>query len=316
LREQGRAVGFISHRLAEVLDVSDDITVMRDGRVVADFSEPVTEDELIRIMVDREVGLYRAARPDHADRVLLSVEGLTTDHVRDVTFDAREGEIVGFAGLVGAGRTEAALAVAGADAVRSGSVRVDGQEMAGRSVARLRRAGVVLVPEDRKGQGIAPGLSVHENLHLGNLPAFTRFGLLDGRRLRRASEELRGRFDIRLRSLNQPIETLSGGNQQKAILARAMETKPKVLVLDEPTRGVDVRAKDEIHQMILRLAAQGTTVLLISSELEEVMALSHRLVVFAEGTVTGQLVNDESVTPETVMRLATPRSVRMGARIA
>jgi ABC-type sugar transport system ATPase subunit len=307
LRDSGCSIVFISHRLGEVLEISDDITVMRDGRIVADFSETVSEEDLIRLMVDRPVGLYRAQRHPRGQSVVLEVSALTTRRITDVSFVARSGEIVGLAGLVGAGRTETALAISGADHVRSGSVRLLDRDITGQSVAKVRHAGVVLVPEDRKQQGIVQGLSVHENLHIGNLGGFLRFGLLRNKELRRASDNSKTMFDIRLRSLYQPIETLSGGNQQKAILARAMEIKPKVLILDEPTRGVDVRAKDEIHKLVLQLAAQGTAVILISSELEEVLALSHRVVVFAEGWVTGQLDNTETVSPEAVMRLATPK---------
>lgn len=307
LRDSGCSIVFISHRLGEVLEISDDITVMRDGRIVADFSETVSEEDLIRLMVDRPVGLYRAQRHPHGQSVVLEVSALTTRRITDVSFAARSGEIVGLAGLVGAGRTETALAISGADHVRSGSVRLLDRDITGQSVAKVRHAGIVLVPEDRKQQGIVQGLSVHENLHIGNLGGFLRFGLLSNKELRRASDNSKTMFDIRLRSLYQPIETLSGGNQQKAILARAMEIKPKVLILDEPTHGVDVRAKDEIHKLVLQLAAQGTAVILISSELEEVLALSHRVVVFAEGRVTGQLDNTETVSPEAVMRLATPK---------
>ena len=316
LRDSGCSIVFISHRLGEVLEISDDITVMRDGRIVADSSDLMTEEQLIRLMVDRPVGLYRTQRPPHGDDIVLAVSNLTTRRIADVSFNVRSGEVVGMAGLVGAGRTETAMAIAGADSVLSGSVRLLGRDITGHSVASVRQGGVVLVPEDRKNQAIVQGLSVHENLHIGNLQGFLRLGLLSRKALKRASEESKSTFDIRLRSLYQAIETLSGGNQQKAILARAMEAKPKVLILDEPTRGVDVRAKDEIHKLILLLAAQGTAVILISSEMEEVLALSHRVVVFAEGRVTGELDNAQPIAAEAVMRLATPTNVHEGVPIA
>lgn len=316
LRDSGRSIVFISHRLGEVLEISDDITVMRDGRIVADTSETMTESQLIKLMVDRPVGLYATQRPPHSDDVVLEVSHLTTRRITDVSFNVRSGEIVGMAGLVGAGRTETAMAVAGADTIRSGTVRLMGRDITGDSVASVRQGGIVLVPEDRKNQAIVQGLSVHENLHIGNLSDFLRFGLLSSKDLKRASDESKTVFDIRLRSLSQAIETLSGGNQQKAILARAMEAKPRVLILDEPTRGVDVRAKDEIHKLVLQLAAQGAAVILISSELEEVLALSHRVVVFAEGRVTGELDNTQPLAPEAVMRLATPMNDMKGVAIA
>lgn len=316
LRDSGCSIVFISHRLGEVLEISDDITVMRDGRIVADSAETMDEDQLIKLMVDRPVGRYATQRPPHGDDVVLEVADLTTRRITGVSFSVRSGEIVGMAGLVGAGRTETALAIAGADSIRSGSVRLLNRDITGESVANARRGGIVLVPEDRKNQAIVQGLSVHENLHIGNLPDFLRFGLISSKELKRASDESKTIFDIRLRSLYQTIETLSGGNQQKAILARAMEAKPRVLILDEPTRGVDVRAKDEIHKLVLRLAAQGTAVILISSELEEVLALSHRVVVFAEGRVTGDLDNTLPLAPEAVMRLATPTKDLKGVPIA
>lgn len=306
LRDSGCSIVFISHRLGEVLEISDDITVMRDGRIVAHSAETMTEEQLIKLMVDRPVGLYAAQRPPHGEEVVLEVSNLTTRRITDVSLSVRSGEIIGMAGLVGAGRTETSMAIAGADHILSGTVRLLGRDITGQSVSNLRQGGIVLVPEDRKNQAIVQGLSVHENLHIGNLSDFLRFGLISAKDLRRASDESKTIFDIRLRSLYQTIETLSGGNQQKTILARAMEAKPKVLILDEPTRGVDVRAKDEIHKLVLHLASQGTGVILISSELEEVLALSHRVVVFAEGRVTGELDNTEPLAPETVMRLATP----------
>ena len=307
LRDSGRSIVFISHRLSEVREISDEITVMRDGKVVADFSEMVSEKELIRLMVDRPVGLYESSLPPHGDSVVLDVSKLTTKRIFDVSFQARAGEVVGFAGLVGAGRTETALAIAGSDEILSGSVKLLNQDITGQSVTKTRRSGIVLVPEDRKQQGIVQGLSVHENLHTGNLFNFLRFGFINSGLLRAASFNSKAAFDIRLRSLFQQIETLSGGNQQKVILARAMEIQPKVLILDEPTRGVDVRAKDEIHKLILELARRGTTVILISSEMEEVLALSHKLVIFAEGKVTGQLDNTIKVTSEEVLRHASPK---------
>jgi ABC-type sugar transport system ATPase subunit len=172
----------------------------------------------------------------------------------------------------------------------------------------LKKAGLVLVPEDRKQQGIIRGLSAHENLHSGNLSWFLRFGMLNFSALRKASEDAKSLFDIRLNSFWQSIETLSGGNQQKVILARAMETEPSVLILDEPTRGVDVKAKDEIHQLILKLAEQGTSVILVSSEIDEVLALAHRVIVFAEGTITGEAENEDGLNAAKLMRMATPQS--------
>jgi len=306
LRDEGAAVVFISHRLHEVREISDEVTVMRDSQVVGHFSEDVSEDKLIHLMVDRPVTLYRSIRPARGDDVVLEVRGLATRKIQDVSFDLRRGEILGFAGLVGAGRTETMFAIAGVDSILSGSVSLKGKAVTSWSTTALKRAGLVLVPEDRKNQGIIRGLSTHENLHSGNLLRFLRYGLLDVTSLRKASDDAKTLFDIRFRSFWQKIETLSGGNQQKVILARAIGSEPEVLILDEPTRGVDIKAKDDIHQLILKLAEGGTSVLLVSSEIEEVIALSHRVIVFAEGTVSGEVENDASLSPEHLMRLAAP----------
>lgn len=316
LKASGKGVAFISHRLGEVLEISDDITVMRDGRIVGTFGQGASEDDLIHLMVDRPVGLYRTERPTPGEVTVLDVRELSTRRIHGISLTARSGEIVGFAGLVGSGRSEAALAIVGADPIQGGDVILDGTSLVGRSVTAIRRAGIVLVPEDRKMQGILPGMSVHENLHIGNLGHFTRWGMLRAKELRRASDDSKTLFDIRLQSLLQPVETLSGGNQQKTILARAMEVKPKVLILDEPTRGVDVRAKDEIHKLILELAKTGAAIILISSELEEVLALSHRVYVFSDGRIQGELSNEIAISPDEVMRLATPIPRTPGGRAA
>jgi len=308
LRLAGCAVVFVSHRLHEVRAISDEITVMRDSEIVGHFTTSVTEEEMVRLMVDRPVNQYRSKRPPHGTETVLDVERLTTSRVRDVSFSVKKGEILGFAGLVGSGRTETMMAVVGIDPVRSGTVTLAGQDVSSWTPSRRRRSGIAIVPEDRKHQGIIRGLATHDNLHAGNLLRFLRFGMLDFPSLRKASDESKTLFDIRLRSFWQKIETLSGGNQQKVILARALETKPAVLILDEPTRGVDVRAKEEIHQLILKLAEGGTAVLLVSSEIEEVLALSHRVVVFSEGTAVANMANTEELTPQKIMQAATPQS--------
>lgn len=311
LRESGCAVVFVSHRLQEVRAISDEITVMRDSAIVGHFSSSVTEEEMVSLMVDRPVSLYKSMRPPRGDEVVFRTEGLTTHRVKDVSFSVRQGEILGFAGLVGAGRTETMMAIAGLDSVSRGTVTLNGQNITSWPPSRLRKAGLAMVPEDRKHQGIIRGLSTHENLHAGNLLRFLRFGLLDLPSLRKASDQSKTLFDIRLRSFWQSIETLSGGNQQKVILARALESRPTLLILDEPTRGVDVKAKEEIHQLILKLAEGGTAVLLVSSEIEEVLALSHRVVVFSEGTVTADIENTEDLSPQVIMRAATTQSQRL-----
>lgn len=300
LRLENRAVIYISHRLGEVTRLGDVITVMRDGEIAAQVPRNTPEDDIIRVMVDRPVSLYASARSTPGDKCVLAVQNLATDMVRNLSFELHKGEILGFSGLVGSGRSDAAFALCSMVPIRHGKITLDDKLVRFRNPRDAKKNGVSIVPEDRKNQGIVPNLDVHENLHVGHNELFSRSGMFNRQLVWNASRELVRRFGIKLSSLGQSITTLSGGNQQKVVLARGVEVNPAVLILDEPTRGIDVGAKEEIHQIIIELAKSGTAIILISSELDEVLALSHRVAVFYEGTITC-ILGQEDATPETVM---------------
>lgn len=307
LRAAGHAILYISHHLSEIMRLADFITVMRDAQVVGEFRRgEATQAELIRLMVARDVGLRRAVRTPVQEQVVFAADQMATEAVRGVTFELRRGEILGFAGLLGSGMQAAATGLAGEARLTQGSLSLNGQPVRFKSPHAAVQRGVVMVPEDRKRDGIIPDASVADNCHVGRMGQFTRWGVLNRQRMRMAAQGLVRRFDIHLNSLQQPVKTLSGGNQQKVIVGRCVQTSPEVLILCEPTRGVDVAAKDEIHQHILQLAAAGTSIIVVSSELEEVLALSHRVAVFSEGEMVGILDGPEA-TPVTVMSLATPK---------
>jgi ABC-type sugar transport system ATPase subunit len=307
LRRDGVAVIYISHRMAEVFRVADRVTVLRDGRRVA--SQPVTElDEarLIRLMVGCEVAAAPRSRARATGEVALEVRALgRRGGFRPLSFTLRRGEILGVAGLMGAGRTELLAALFGLAPADTGEIRVAGRPVRIRHPRDAYRAGIALVTEDRQASGVVPPLSVGANLTLANLRDYCRAGWIQSRREGRVVAEQIRRFAIRVADPRQRIRQLSGGNQQKVVLARALLTRPRVLLLDEPTRGIDVGAKAEIHALIGRLAADGLAILLVSSELPELMRLSDRLLVLREGELTGERRPDQT-TPEEILALAMP----------
>jgi inositol transport system ATP-binding protein len=304
LRAEGVAIMFVTHRLEEASAICDRATVLRDGRVAGNL---VREDGPIPIgrMIERMVGraaseLYaRPTQRETAGEVRLSIRGLRT--ARDpsapnaivldgIDLDVRAGEILGIAGLVGSGRTELARVVFGADKIASGVVTLDGQPIAPKSPADALELGIGLVPEDRKQQAIFAMLPILQNFSVATLDRFSsRLGIMSERRERAALEDYRKTLSIRMASPEQTIDGLSGGNQQKVILARWLARDPKVLIVDEPTRGVDVGAKAEVHQILVQLAARGIAVMMISSELPEVLAVSDRIVTMRQGRITGDM---------------------------
>lgn len=310
LREEGHAILYISHHLSEIKRIADDITVLRDGGLVGHYlCADLSTDDMIRLMVDRPVALYGAMLPEPTQTPVLQVEGLATDRVADLTFTLNKGEIIGFAGLIGSGMHDAALALVGGDRQRAGKMQINDYAVSFSSPAAAAAHGVVIVPEERKLQGILPTHSVQENFHIGRHRMFSRGALLSNRAMRDKANDLVRDFRVRLASLGQPISTLSGGNQQKVVVARCVQSSPDVLILAEPTRGVDVGAKDDIHQLVLDLAKQGTAVVVVSSEMDEVLALSHKVAVFSEGRMQGLLSHNEA-TPTEVMKLATPKKLK------
>jgi rhamnose transport system ATP-binding protein len=306
LRDRGVAVLFIGHRLEEVFDIADRLTVLRDGSVVGTgVRGEFTEDQLIQLMVGRQAkAIYERAGSSASTEPALVVDGLSRSGVfKDISLTVHVGEVVGLAGLVGAGRSEVARCIFGIDHYDVGTVTICGERLPGTDPIASVRSGLAYVPEDRKAEGLATSLSVGDNISILLLRQLTRFGLV-----RRAAENdvtlrLATRLGVKTQGTSQVVGQLSGGNQQKVVIARWLATNPKVLILDEPTRGVDVGAKEEIHGLIHDLAAEGLAILLISSDLPEVLALSDRVGVIREGRLVGW-ASGTSATAERVMSLA------------
>jgi ribose transport system ATP-binding protein len=304
LQSHGIAILYISHRLDEIFRISDRVTVMRDGRVVDTLPvSELDEDKLVRLMVGREVSnLYPKPEAEIGD-VLLKVSGISRGHkLKDCSFEVRSGEILGFAGLVGAGRTELARAVFGADRVDSGRVELEGKELNVRKPQDAIEAGIGYLTEDRKGEGLALQLGVDQNITLANLPA--RYGFINLAEERRTARRLRDELNIRTPSIRRRVQVLSGGNQQKVVVAKWLETEGKVLFFDEPARGIDVGAKAEMFGLIGDLAKEGRGIVLISSYLPELLNMCDRILVMHEGEVAG-IVDREEFSEERVMALAT-----------
>ena len=304
LREDGVGIVFITHHLEEIAALGDRVTVIRDGKSVGQVPASTPEDELVRLMVGRSIEQQYPRERAERGAALLAVEGLTRDGVfHDVSFEVHAGEVVGIAGLVGAGRTEVVRAVFGADAYDKGTVKVSGAPIAKYDVNAAMTAGIGLVPEDRKGQGLVLDASVEENLGLVTLRSATRAGLVDLKGRRESAERIAKQLGVRMAGLGQHVRTLSGGNQQKVVIGKWLLADTKVLILDEPTRGIDVGAKVEIYQLVNELTAAGAAVLMISSDLPEVLGMSDRVLVMAQGRIAGELSADEA-TQDAVMALA------------
>ena len=309
LRNRGVSIIYISHRLAEVRRCADRVTVLRDGKNAGNLSRfEINHDAIVRLMVGRDLkGFYpRTDRQPSQGPPALEVRGVT---YRDgpsepASFRVRAGEIVGMAGLVGSGRTELAEALFGLRPITAGEVLIDGQPVRIRRPAQAIAAGLLMAPEDRRLNGLVLEKGVAFNLSLPNLDMLSHVGLVLGSRERMTSRDLCDRLRVKTPSIYQVVGLLSGGNQQKVVLGKWLARTPRVLILDEPTRGVDVGARSEIYAVMDRLAADGVAVLMISSDLEEVLGMSDRVVVLHEGRVAGELPR-ERLTEEAVMRLAT-----------
>ena len=304
LASRGIAILYISHRLDEIFRIADRVTVMRDGKVVDTVpASELDEEKLVRLMVGREVGnLYPKPEAKIGD-VVLRVEGVTRGNVlKNCSFEVRSGEILGFAGLVGAGRTELARAVFGADPIDSGRVELDGRELRIESPQAAINAGIGYLTEDRKGEGLALQLGVDQNITLAHVPA--RAGFLNLGTERQIARRRRDELNIRTPSIRQKVQLLSGGNQQKVVVAKWLETRARVLFFDEPARGIDVGAKAEMFGLIGDLAEEGRAIVLISSYLPELLNMCDRILVMREGRVAGTLPREE-FSEERVIALAT-----------
>ena len=309
LKAEGVGIVYISHKMDEIQRIADRITVMRDGAYIATVPSATPMAEVIAMMVGRKLDATEKQIPDtSANEVLLDVRGLNRGRaIRDVSFTVRRGEILGFAGLMGAGRTEVARAVFGADPIDAGEVWVGGKRIRLTSPEDAVQAGIGYLSEDRKHFGLATGMDVESNITLPSLKRWLTWGMfLNQSAIRTIGAQMVEKLRIKTPSLTQTAKLLSGGNQQKVVIAKWLVQDCEVLIFDEPTRGIDVGAKSEIYKLLNDLAAQGRAIIVISSELPEVLLLSHRIVVMCEGRITGEVRGDEA-TQESLMALATRR---------
>lgn len=306
LKEEGVAIIFVSHRLEEVFQIADRITVLRDGKYVGTKRvEETNRDEVITMMVGREIKEKIPKRPAPIGEEILRVEGLARRGVfSDISFTLHKGEILGLAGLVGSGRTEIARAIFGADPLDSGKIYLEGKEVHIRSPQDAIRLGIGLLTEDRKRYGLVLPMSVRENTTLANLMEVAMRGFINFSKERAVAQRFVDELAIKTPSVEQIARNLSGGTQQKLVLAKWLFTKSKVLIFDEPTRGIDVGAKVEIYELMNQLAERGVGIIMISSELPEVLGMSDRILVIHEGKIAGELKREEA-TQEKIMHLAT-----------
>jgi monosaccharide-transporting ATPase len=311
LHEQGIGIVYVSHRLDELYRICDAVTILRDGKVVhTGQMADLKRIQLVSLMLGREMTEGTTAfsgetTGDDEAAPVLKVTGLTDRHkLHDVSFEVRPGEVVGLGGLLGAGRSETIKAIGGAYPLDAGRVEVDGISLGKPTTVKAVKAGIAVQPEDRKAEGIIAGLSVRENIALAVLPRMSRLGLVSDKRIDEIVEKYMTRLRIKASSPDQPVGDLSGGNQQKVLLARLLATGPKVLLLDEPTRGIDVGAKAEVQSLIDELAAEGLGVVLVSSDAEELIEGADRVVVLRDGVVVGTLTGDAVTTENLLAKIA------------
>ncbi|WFZ84043.1 sugar ABC transporter ATP-binding protein [Citrobacter freundii] len=308
LKEQGTGIVYISHRLEELALIADRATVMRDGQFIATVDyDAVKISDLIAMMVGRDLGnIYPRREPLSQHKPVLEVSGLTRKGVlNNIDFTLHQGEILGFSGLMGAGRTELARAIFGADPIDSGTITLNGKVTVVKDIPDAIKQGISYLTEDRKKEGLALGLSVERNIMLGNYPEYSdRYGNVDSKRCQQTSQEQVQALRIKTPHLEQAALNLSGGNQQKIIIARWVCKDTDILIFDEPTRGIDVGAKLEIYELMNRLVAKGKSIIMISSELPEVLGMCDRILVMRNGRITGELASDDA-TQEKIMQYAT-----------
>lgn len=312
LKEAGIAIIYISHRMEEIFKVSDRITVLRDGHLVG--SEPVEHmdnQKIIEMMVGRDLDNYMKNDEQlEAGEVCLEVRNLNNRKLKDISFTLKKGEILGFAGLVGAGRTETARAIFGIDPISSGQILVHGKEVKIKSASDAIKAGIGYVPENRKEEGLVLMSSIRSNLTISVLEEFIKGCFVNRKKEDEIVEEYVNKLSIKMASTDQLVQYLSGGNQQKVVVSKWLATKPDILILDEPTRGIDIGAKTEIYHLIVEMAKAGVAVILISSEMEEIINLSTRIIVMYEGRIKAILTEEETrkVAQEDIMWYASGRS--------
>lgn len=304
LKKDGVAIIYISHRMEEIFEVCDAVTVFRDGKYISTQAiDQTSREELITLMVNRKLGEFFPKTQYSKGKKVLEVRNLNTTLLKNINFDAYEGEILGFAGLVGAGRTEIARAVFGADKIISGQIILNGVEIKVTSPRCAVKYGIGLIPEDRKQHGTLLHMSVKDNTTFANLPRMFEHGIINKNEEKQIAEDYCAKLKTKTPSVNQLVRNLSGGNQQKVVLSKWLLTNCKVLIFDEPTRGIDVGAKQEIYALINQLVEQGMVVIMISSEMQELLGLSDRIIVMYEGEISGELSRKEA-TQEAILNLA------------
>ncbi|GHV72779.1 D-ribose transporter ATP-binding protein [Spirochaetia bacterium] len=304
VKADGVAVIYISHRMEEIFSLSDRVSVFRDGKYIKTMNTADTNaDELVKLMVNRTLGEQYPAKGYQRGEPVLEVRGLATPMLKDINFTAYRGEILGFAGLVGAGRTEVARAVFGADKISGGELFLHGKRIKINSPADAIRSGIGLIPEDRKRHGVLLGMSIMENITYANMQEISKWGVLNGSKDAQTGEEYKDILRIKTPSLKQLVKNLSGGNQQKVVLAKWLFTHCEVLIFDEPTRGIDVGAKQEIYFLMKQLVEDGKVIIMISSEMPELLGMADRIIVMREGKIAGTMMTREA-NQESVLKLS------------
>lgn len=294
LREKGVTIIYISHRMEEVFEISDRVTVMRDGKyITTKFTQETERKELISLMVGRELTETYPARTKEPGPTVLEVKKLCGNGIKDISFSVRKGEILGLAGLVGSGRTELVRTVFGAEPAESGEILLEGKSVRIKSPKDAIKMGIGLIPEDRKRQGVFLELDVKTNISLAAIKDLCKFSLVDKRAENMLTSDYKEQLKIKTPGLKQKVKNLSGGNQQKVVLAKWLATKTKILIFDEPSRGIDVGAKQEIYNLMRGLTDNGMTIIMISSDMEELLGMSDRIIVLCEGKVAGEVSKSE-----------------------
>jgi len=308
LKNKGCGIIYISHKMEEILRISDDVTIMRDGKWIAtEKAENLDMDKIIKLMVGRDMTNRFPDKLNKPGDVIMEVNNLTSYYapgITDVSFDLRKGEILGVAGLVGAGRTELLETLFGVKKIKTGTVKLHSRFVVNSSPQNAIRNGFALLTEERRATGIFGGLSIKFNSVISNLKNYSRYGMLDDSKMSEDTEWVINSMNVKTPGQKTKIKTLSGGNQQKVILGRWLLTSPEILMLDEPTRGIDVGAKYEIYQLILELAKKDKAVIMVSSEMTELLGICDRILVMSNGRCAGILDNDEKITQEEILRLA------------
>lgn len=306
LKQQGKTIIYISHRLEEIFEICDNVTVLRDGQTIDTLPvSQVDNDKLINMMVNRSVNVVAQKREHVIGDVVFSVEHLTRAGVlHDVSFNVRKGEILGLFGLVGAGRTEAVRAALGVDKYDHAEITLDGKPIRFKHIGQALKAGIALVPEERRKQGILPNTPITRNVTIGNLSQFTKFGMLNEKAEKKYAKTATDKLSVACTSVQQTVGSLSGGNQQKVVISKYIDRDIKVFILDEPTRGIDVGAKDQIYTIIENLAKQGMAVIVISSEIPELQLMCDRVCIMSEGKVISEMTREEFIDSDNVLKNA------------